>query len=140
MGNASEKRMADLQYSLYHNSESGDKSGDCASGFWARRDWYAYLCQDPMFMQRVKERWQETYAITENLVKDNALGPNRIDEIVARCAPAMKNNYDETTCWSLGKKYSDLETWTPFAAYEDAIEHLRDWLARRIAWLDAQFV
>lgn len=139
MGNASEKRMADPQYSLYHNSENGDGSGDSASGFWAQRDWYAYLCRDEAFMRRVAERWREVYAITENLVKDNELGKNRIDEIAARCAPAIGRNYDEASCWSLGKKYSDLETWTPFAAYEDAIEHLRDWLGRRIAWLDAQF-
>lgn len=140
MGNVSAKRNFDEKYALYHNAKGyGDESGDSTSGFWAQRDWFEYLCQDPAFMQRVAQRWKEVYPITENLIKENALGESRIDYNVRACAPGIGNNYDEENGWSISQKYSDLETWTPFANYQEAVEHLRGWLERRILWLDTQF-
>lgn len=141
MGNVSDKRSFEPHYRLYHNAEGdGDGSGDSASAFWAQRDWFAWLCGDPAFMQRVRERWREVYPVTENLVRDNALGQNRIDAIAASCAAGLASNYDEDNGgWSLGRKYSDLECGTHFETYGEAVEFLRDWLTRRIDWLDAQF-
>ena len=69
MGNVSTARKGDEIYLLYNNDLGrGDDSRDSASAFWAQRDWYEWLCQDPAFMQLVCQRWRQVYPITENLV------------------------------------------------------------------------
>ena len=140
MGNVAERAGSGPQYGLYNNiGEEGDGSQNSTRGFWAQRDWYQYLCRDPEFMDRVAERWKEVYPITENLIKNNELGRNRIDELVDACAQGIEANYDEERAWNIGQRYSSFETRTRFNDYSEAIEHLRGWLEKRILWLDGQF-
>lgn len=136
MGNVSDHAES-VRYDTYNNLPgTGDGSGDSAHGLWAQRDWFAYLCADDAFMQRVYARWQEVYPITENLAWDNELGMNRVDELVTRYRSGLDKNY---TRWEVNKRYSDLELFERFATYDAAVEHLRSWLIRRIDWLSAEF-
>lgn len=87
-------------------------------------------------MQRVSARWQEVYPITENLVRDNELGKNRIDELTACYRSSIEKNY---ALWDVRTRYSDLEVYENFDTYDAAVEHLRSWLIRRMEWLSAAF-
>lgn len=136
MGNVSD-RVKNAQYDAYNNLRgAGDGSGDSTRGFWAQRDWYAYLCKDDEFMKRVHARWREVYPITENLVRDNELGMNRIDELIMRCRGSIDQNY---ALWDVQTRYSDLEYYDIFDTYDAAVEHLRSWLIRRMDWLSQQW-
>lgn len=136
MGNVTD-RIDNEQYNTYNNLRgAGNDSQDSAQGFWAQRDWYEDLCRDPEFMQLVYERWLEVYPITENLVRDNELGINRIDELTARYRSSIEENYK---LWNLKTRYSDLECYEIFDTYDQSVEHLRNWLIRRIDWLSEQF-
>lgn len=134
MGNVSRNSKV-----YYNAAEDEEELHDSAEMLWAQRDWYEWLCQDPAFMKRVCERWREVYPITENLVYDNELGKNRIDAWVEKYAQAIQDNYDESRAWSMDEKYSWYEYDEAFSTYEDAVEHLRDWLIYRIEWLDEEF-
>ena len=140
MGNVTSTWMTEPNYRLYYNAEGdGDGSGDSVSGLWAQRDWFAFLCRDEAFMQRVRARWREIYPVTENLVSDNHLGQNRIDATAGICMAAAKDNYDPDSGWSLKRGYPYLEYNGRFRRYDQTLEHLRDWLARRIDWLNSRF-
>lgn len=96
MGNVSMVRENDMVYQLYNNDPGyGDSSQESTSAFWAQRDWYEWLCQDPNFMRRVCKRWREIYPITENLVYENELGKSRIDKLAEQYAEELAANYDE---------------------------------------------
>lgn len=136
MGNAS-NLVENEVYDAYNNLRgAGDGSGDSARGLWAQRDWFAYLCADDAFMQRVSARWQEVYPITENLIRNNELGMNRIDELITRCRSSIDKNFAR---WDVSTRYSAWELRECFDTYDAAAEHLRSWLIRRIDWLSAAF-
>lgn len=136
MGNVSDLVENEV-YDAYNNLRgAGDGSGDSARGLWAQRDWFAYLCADDAFMQRVTARWQEVYPITENLIRDNELGMNRIDELITRCRSSIDQNYAR---WDVSTRYSAWELRERFDTYDAAAEHLKSWLTRRIDWLSAAF-
>ena len=139
MGNVS-KRSGEWKYWDYNNqSESTDQSGDSARGFWAKKDFYMWLCQDEWFMRVVRERWREIRPLAENLVKDTKLGQNRLDVYVQTYLEDMKTNYTEAK-WPLGWPAGRLENQSPAKTYEGNVEILRDWLQRRMDWLDSQWL
>jgi len=139
MGNVS-KRSKEWKYWDYNNqSESTDQSGDSARGFWAQKDFYMWLCQDPWFQRAIRDRWRELRPLTENLVADNALGRNRLDVYCQTYLEDLKTNYTEAK-WPLGWPAGNLENQSPAKTYEGNVEVLRDWLRRRADWLDSQWV
>lgn len=139
MGNISGTYI-ESNYKRYGNREGyGNGSGDSAQGLWANTgDFYQWLCQDEYFMQLVKARWQELRPVTENLFRDNALGTNLIDRYMEAYLTDFKSNYTDAG-WAISWPLTQLEYHAPAADYEGNVEILRDWLQRRMAWLDTQF-
>ena len=162
MGNVSDLVENEV-YDAYNNLRgAGDGSGDSARGLWAQRDWFAYLCADDAFMQRVTARWQEVYPITENLIFDIQTADNPeqkealqtallckqehptfaqaeyywIDELITRCRSSIDQNYAR---WDVSTRYSAWELRERFDTYDAAAEHLKSWLTRRIDWLSTAF-
>lgn len=98
------------------------------SGFFGRdRLWYARLFDDPEFVQAAQDRWQ-THRLTvfsdENL---NGLIDRFADEITNDVAAF---NFER---WSGSNNRPRGSQW------RNEIEHLRDWVLDRAAWLDKQF-
>lgn len=139
MGNVS-ARAKEWKYWNYHNQdESTDRSGDSTRAYWAQKDFYMWLCADAWFQEQVRLRWQEVRPITENLISDNELGTNRLDVYVAAYGPDLQTNYSEAG-WPLGWPAGNLENQSPAKTYEGNVEILRQWLQKRMAWLDSQWL
>ena len=97
-------------------------------GFWINQfPYFARLCEDPLFIQAVKDRWNET--------KDQLMAETRsyIPQHVAFLSEATKWNY---TVW----KTLGVDIWPHADAgdtYEQQISYLQDWLEARYVWMDA---
>ncbi len=139
MGNLTATHWEQL-YKLYNNAGGyGDGSGDSAQGFWCdSKDFYRWLCQDEYFMGLVRQRWKDVKTVTDHLVKDNQLGQNRIDWYLTHVGQVLESNYSEAG-WSVSKPDSAYEYHTPAQDYRGNVELLRQWLIRRIAWLDGKW-
>lgn len=139
MGNVSQK-SGEWKYWNYNNQdESTDQSGDSTRAFWAQKDFYMWLCHDEWFQNAVRQRWEELHPVIDNLVIDNALGQNRLDVYVQTYQADLETNFKEAG-WSLGWPAGRLENQAPSKSYTGNVEILRDWLQRRIAWLDSQWL
>lgn len=136
MGNVSET-YGEKVYKRYHNQgEYGNGSGDSTQNLWnTDKDFYRWLCQDPWFMEQVKLRWQEVRLMTENLATENALGISRIDFYLEKAGDILESNYSEAG-WSVSSQGVNLAYDTPAKTYLGNVDILRQWLQKRIAWLD----
>lgn len=125
-------------YKKYYNRDGyGDGSGDSANGFWAQKDYYQWLCKDPYFMDLVKARWAEVSVLAHNLYEENALGTARIDEYLAAYQKDLESNYtSDGSHWPLSWPLGILEYHEPAKDYPGNVELYRDWLRRRVTWLD----
>lgn len=128
-------------YHQYNNADGyGNSSGDSSQGLWCNeKDFYRWLCQDEYFMELVRQRWVEVKPITENLVRDNELGQNRIDWYIQQVGDVLQSNYTEAG-WSLTSRGSILEYHEPAKDYLGNVELLHQWLEKRIDWLDSQWM
>ena len=138
MGNVSET-YGEKVYKRYHNQgEYGNGSGDSTQNLWnTDKDFYRWLCQDPWFMEQVKLRWQEVRLMTENLATENALGISRIDFYLEKAGDILESNYSEAG-WSVSSQGVNLAYDTPAKTYLGNVDILRQWLQKRIAWLDSE--
>ena len=139
MGNVSQ-RSAEWKYWNYNNQdESTDQSGDSARAYWAQKDFYMWLWQDGWFRQQVMDRWAELRGITENLYAENDLGISRLDAYIAAYQPECESNFTEAG-WPLSRPTGNLDDRYPADTWVGNVERLRDWLMRRAAWLDSQWI
>ena len=139
MGNVSQK-SAEWKYWNYNNQdESTDQSGDSTRGYWAQKDFYMWLWSDEWFRQQVVGRWAELRGVTENLYGENDLGISRLDAYISAYQPEMERNYAEAG-WPLSKPAGNLDDRYPEKTWVGNVEKLRDWLTRRSAWLDSQWI
>ncbi len=138
MGNVS-ATYGEKVYKRYHNQgEYGNGSGDSTQNLWnTDKDFYRWLCEDPWFMEQVKLRWQEVRLMTENLAKENALGISRIDFYLEKAGDILESNYTEAG-WSVSSQGVNLAYDTPAKTYLGNVDILRQWLQKRIAWLDGE--
>lgn len=137
MGNVSDV-FAENKYKLYYNRAGmGNGSGDSTQGFWAVKDYYLWLTEDPYFMDLVRQRWQELRLYMENLATDNALGQNRIDQYLAAFQTDLEENYT-LGGWSVSKPGVTMAYNHPAKDYIGNVEQLRTWLINRFLWLDEQ--
>ena len=139
MGNVSQK-SGEWKYWNYNNQdESTDQSGDSTRAYWAHKDFYMWLWSDQWFRQQVVDRWAEIRSITENLYAENDLGISRLDAYIAAYQTEMEGNYTEAG-WPLTKPAGNLGDRYPAKTWLGNVEKLRDWLSRRAAWLDSQWL
>lgn len=93
-------------------------------------NWYRRLSQDPAFARRCADRWVE---LRRSVLQPEAI-KGRIDQLAAQLSEAQKRNYrrwpilgDQVTCnYYVGN------------SYEDEVRWLKNWIDRRIVWIDGQ--
>lgn len=139
MGNVSAEKDEE-KYKNYNNSILEDEIDaidfyGSSEGLWAYgKDYYAWLCQDPWFMDKVNKHWKEIREITENLAVDNDLGTSHIDRYMRA--------YEEDLAADFNMYSGQLhvsEWQEPVDTYMGNVEMLRRWLIMRIEYLDAEF-
>jgi len=105
--------------------------------YWPQLDdqqysWYRRLFEDPDFGQRYVDRWG---ALRTNVFAVRTVHA-RIDALAAQLQQAQRRNFER---WPiLGKRI-----WPNYyvgRTYEDEVSWMKDWIARRLAWIDRQFV
>ncbi|MCP2170133.1 CotH kinase family protein [Goodfellowiella coeruleoviolacea] len=94
-------------------------------------DWFTQLLRDPAFVDQVRSRWQ---TLRRGLLSDAAL-QSRIDALARPLTNAAQRNF---------QRWPNLSTAligffiTPTApTWQGQVQYLRDWMQRRIAWLDS---
>lgn len=94
--------------------------------------WFRRLFEDPDFGQSYVDRWAELHHSafsTETLLK-------RIDEIAKALGEAQKRNFER---WPiLGKPVTP--NYFYGETYEEEVDLMKEWLRKRLEWIDAQFV
>jgi hypothetical protein len=94
--------------------------------------WFRRLFEDPDFGQRYVDRWGE---LRETLFATSRL-MSRIDELVATLNEAQERNFQQWPILGQGvnPNYFIGET------YQEEVDWMKDWLTKRLAWMEAQFV
>lgn len=105
--------------------------------YWGQRanDWFSIMLRDPSFARDVKERWQ---TLRGGLLSDAALD-QRIDTLAAPLTRAAKRNFDRWPNLTTER----IDTWvvTPTAdTWRGQVEYTREWLHKRVAWLDGKWL
>ena len=132
MGNVAVDKDED-KYLVYN--VDGDFYGS-AKELWAYgEDYYYALCQDPWFMDKVASRWSEVRATVENLATDNELGINVIDKYMTEYRETLEKDFE-----IYGQQVHMSEWQKPGKTYLDNVEMLRNWIIKRVEYLDTQFI
>ncbi|MDB2428947.1 CotH kinase family protein [Akkermansiaceae bacterium] len=94
--------------------------------FWER------LFEDPNFMQRYVDRWQE---LMESNLNDTHISPI-IAAMSSEVDEAKDRNFEPQGPWPLADvTRSHLD----FPTYQEHVDYLEDWVSDRLAWVETQF-
>ena len=94
--------------------------------------WFRRLFEDPDFSQKFIDRWTELRATV--FAETNMLG--RVDAMARYLDEAQKRNFER---WPiLGVTITP--NWFVADTYGEEVAWMKDWIAKRLAWIDAQFV
>ena len=95
-----------------------------------------YLFQYEEFRALVRDLYEEYQPIIVHLYRDNELGPNQIDSLVATHREGIDRN---NSLWTTKTGYSLYEHRPVDGTYDGEIAYLKDWLEKRNAWLYAYY-
>ena len=88
-------------------------------------NWWGHFFNDPAFVARYKQRWEELRTREFSLQRMNAL----IDSLTAQITEAQVRNFDR---------------WTglinPEGGWEAEIQKIKNWIKKRVAWMDIQLI
>ena len=101
-----------------------------AAGWWVRdAPWFSRLFQDPAFVQRVREVWNE--------IKADQL-PAMFQSIATRSAALQQAQLNNFQRWPILETYVWPNNRIP-GSYAGEVEYLVSWLTERAEWMDSQF-
>ena len=92
--------------------------------------WWRRLFQDPEFQLRYADRW---FVLRQNLFETGMLLQN-IDDIVELLGEAQVRNFDR---WNILGTYV-WPNWFIAQTYQEEIDWMKDWLQKRLTWMDTQ--
>ena len=94
--------------------------------------WFRRLFEDPDFGQKFVDRWTELRATV--FAETNLLG--RVDGMARYLDESQKRNFER---WPiLGVTVNP--NWFVADTYGEEVAWMKDWIAKRVMWIDAQFV
>lgn len=99
--------------------------------------WYMQLFEDPTFVTMLKARWKE---IKELGYLDQML--DRIDQLAEQLCDSQ---FIEQQRWPDAMLVTSVRNQgrecggTPYFTYDEEVEYFKDWLIRRMDWLDSQW-
>lgn len=115
----------DLSCDGYDNQDINHAHGWHIKYFY----WNAYLFNDPNFTNSISSFWKNNYKVFQSTISD-------IDSIASVITQAASNNF---------KKWNILEStefrYHPYgySSYDDALNHLKNWISKRIVWINKQY-
>lgn len=98
-------------------------------GFWIKdADWFNRLFEDPVFVNRVKERFDYFYGRLSDIMREiDATG-----EYLKYSAAANENRWH--TLYDYGEP--NVEIW---GKYQNEVQSVKEWLRTRMDWLKSQY-
>ena len=112
----------DLAYGNYAN-----ESVNVIRGWHIGNYWHHYLFQDFKVRERRIKIWKDNYAVFESVV-------DSIDAFYARLEKVSSNNFKRWDILSVKKSW----LYKSYGTYKDAVDDLKDWILKRIQWIDSQ--
>lgn len=97
-------------------------------GWHIRNYWNSYLFDDKVFSSQVKEKWFSEHQLFEAVL-------DSIDKTSVRLKKAAENNFKRWDILGLVKSWL-LES---YESYDDVVDDLKDWIVKRIQWIDSQY-
>jgi len=94
--------------------------------------WFGRLFEDPEFEQRYIDRWGVLR--TNIFAASNLL--SRVDELAALLDESQARNFKR---WPILGRYVN-PNWYVGNSYPEEVEWMKQWIRRRVAWIDQQFV
>ncbi len=94
--------------------------------------WFRRLSEDPEFMQRAIDRW----GALRRSIFDPARVLGRVDELAAQLEQAQVRNFRRWPIMGRRVNPNDFVGDT----YAEEIKWMKQWIQRRIAWIDSQFL
>ena len=94
--------------------------------------WYSILMKDKDFMNALKERWTQ---LKNDGVWDWYL--QLMDDSVEYLGDAEKRDHRQ---WRACLASNDLRGGLSYHTYKEEVDYLKDWVTKRIAWLDKQWL
>ena len=101
------------------------------SDMWLIRSkyWYNYFFKNEMYVNRIHQYWVQKHDLFTSVL-------DSIDSKKKSLDKAAKNNFSR---WNiLQDTTSTLWKNKPYSSYDEAIKDLKDWLSKRIEWIDKQ--
>lgn len=103
----------------------GKGADTSAEGFVVKTQWYDRLLQDPVFVDRVKERFAYYYSHKQDILA----------EIDADAAYLRYSVLENNNKWSVFNAYGDAAA----PLYQKEVQTLKTWLNDRMEWLNKAF-
>lgn len=114
----------DLAFGNY--SANGNYATD---GFWIKTaSWYQQLFKDPVFVQKVKERFAFFYSHKEDILNDINMNALYLEKSIVENDNRWKTLYTNPM-WSY-------DVW---GSYQNEVQWLKQWIYRRFEWLKSEF-
>lgn len=121
----------------WHNCIWGDSPNSTGWGYWASSDlfpaptWWIKFMQDPEFVNKLACRWNYLRSNVLNITNIN----NMIDAEASQLSEALQRNF---TQWPVLGAFIYCNPQSQAGAnYSTEIADLKNWIANRITWMDA---
>ena len=132
----------DFDRSLGNTTQSGGSTPDGwigevldgTPGFdgYTRYPWWPHLFDDPDFEQTWIDRWAELLATTFSQSNIESI----IDAKAAELAEAQSRNFERWPILDAPLIVSPIA----FDTWHEHVDHLKQWIAQRLVWIEAQFI
>lgn len=91
---------------------------------WDRSTWFERLLDDPVFAQKIVDRWPVLKAKLEKLIEDGG----QLDSYGKELSTSAKYNFEKWGMSELGQNEN--------LTYEQEIDRLKTWIEKRMEWVD----
>lgn len=116
-------------FDLAFGNANYDMTNADPKGWWIKNvRWYTRLFEDPVFVARVKERYNHFYSNLEVIL-------NEIND----CANYLQySTVENNNKWNILYNYT-VPNVSILGIYENEVQYLKSWLMNRMDWMKAQF-
>lgn len=116
----------DLAFGGYFDNDQGRTISNVPENFYIKGiRWFKRMFQDPAFVAKVKERFNEIYDNRQQIY----------DHIDANAAKIKAKIYEENKIWGRQTSTSASEDEVK-AVYQEKVDYLKTWIETRLSWLN----
>lgn len=100
---------------------------DLTKKWHVRNYWNYYLFRDSLYETNTVKKWKENNHLFESVL-------DSIDDVSLKLKLAARNNFKRWDILGVSKRWLR----NSYESYDDAVNDLKDWIKKRIEWIDSQ--